>query len=143
MSEDTNSLKAEYFDVWFHCPVVPEPLPDAFGILTPCNPFGRKIGAGENASRLEALQRLLDERGILHFPVDGGTRDRSHLEPGFGVVGIDQDAVRALGVQFEQDAIFWVEGDRVTLLACNSSAARPAGKWSERCVDCVRRAPES
>ena len=126
------SLKPGYFEAWFHFPEPPNPLPAAFGVITPCNPFGRTLPADQNASRLAQLAAHLAAREIGHFRADGGSRDGRHQEAGFGVVGLTLAELRQLGVQFGQDAIFWVENDQVLLVSCAGVDHIALGKWSER-----------
>jgi hypothetical protein len=130
-------MKPEYHEAWFHCPLPPERLPAAFGVVTACNPFGRPLPDAENQRRTEALRIRLAGLGIAVFPVAGGSQDAAHLEPGFGVSGLSLDQVRELGREFEQDAVFWVEADRVLLVPCGPSEAVPWGDWRERWIRCA------
>lgn len=129
-------MKPEFFEAWFHCPVPPERLPANFGVVTACNPFGRLLPDVENQRRTEALRLRLAKLGVSVFPVAGGSRDATHLEPGFGVGGLSLDQVRELGREFEQDAVFWAEAGRVLLVPCGPGETVPWGEWRERWVEC-------
>jgi hypothetical protein len=130
-------MKPEYHEAWFHCPLPPERLPAAFGVVTACNPFGRLLPADENGRRTEALRRRLDDLGVSSFPVAGGSRDANHLEPGFGLGALSREQVRELGREFEQDAVFWVEAGRVLLVPCGPGEAVPWGNWRARWIECA------
>ena len=126
------SLKSMYFDTWFRCSTPISPQTHEFGIVTPCNPFGRPLGGGENWKRLRRLEEHLLRNGLTCFRVDGGSSDESHVEPGFGISGAPLVDLKKLGAQFDQDAIFWVQNDQVSLVSCSSDEVRFLCRWSER-----------
>ena len=132
MKNENISNKAEYFTAWFHCASLPVPLPDSFGIVTPCNPYGRVLSNEENSARLETLQTRLTDLNVIHFRVDGGSRDKVHLEPGFGVI-MNKDELVLIGREFDQDAVFWVQNDKVSIITCDSCETSEVCLWSERC----------
>jgi hypothetical protein len=76
--------------------------------LTACNPLGRCSAAPLNAQRQEALlaelsrRKLVAIRGIGQHPANQWPG-----EPSFLVLGVSRRAARALGQQFEQNAIIW------------------------------------
>ena len=127
-------MKPEYLQAWFHGPKPSKPWPRAFGVVTACNPFGRLVDDVENQRRTEALRSRLSELGVTPFPVSGGNREATHLEPGFGTVGLSRDQVRELGREFEQDAVFWVEAGRVLLVPCGSGEIVDCGEWASRWI---------
>lgn len=123
-SSADSSLKSGYFDAWFRCSTPTTPQTQGFGIVTPCNPFGRKLGIVENWKRLRRLEAHLKEDGLAYFRVDGGSRDGNHVEPGFGISGAPLPELKQLGARFDQDAIFWVQDDQVSLISCASAEVR-------------------
>jgi len=133
MKNENISNKAEYFSAWFHCASLPVPLPDSFGIVTPCNPYGRVLSNEENSARLEALRSRLTDLNVMHFRVDGGSRDKAHLESGFGVI-MNKDELVLIGRKFHQDAVFWVQNNTVEIINCSSGDTSEVCSWSERCV---------
>jgi hypothetical protein len=127
-----SALKSGYFDAWFRCSTESTPQAQGFGIVTPCNPFGRRLGIVENWKRLRLLEEHLRQRSLNHFRVDGGSRDGSHVEPGFGISGAPLADLKQLGAQFNQDAIFWVQDGQVSLVSCATEEVRVVCRWNER-----------
>jgi len=92
-------------------------LPDSFGIVTSCNPNGEEVGSAENLRLDRELGSLLSSTGSDHFRVTGGSRDMTHAEPGYGCL-VDRERIVDLGHQWNQEAVFWVEGDDLFLIPC-------------------------
>jgi hypothetical protein len=82
-----------------------------FGLVTPCNPRGRRTDASENAARLRAFLAALDQRGVGFHRVDGVSPDRLHVEPGVALAW-PQESVVTLAREWEQSAIYWWDGER-------------------------------
>jgi hypothetical protein len=82
--------------------------------ITACNPLGERVATPLNALRQEALRTELARRkleairGIGQHPTN-----QWPAEPSFLVLGIARRAARALGHQFEQNAIIWAGPDAV------------------------------
>lgn len=68
----------------------------------------------DNAQRMANAAAELRRRHIHHLPGDGRATDGTHGEPGFAVA-LSRDAARALAVQWEQSAFFWIDGGSVWL----------------------------
>jgi hypothetical protein len=81
-----------------------------FGILTPCNPRGRRLGARENEERFGRFMVELDASGRRYVRIDGATRDRTYIETGVGIIAPRGEVV-ALAREWEQSAIYWWDGD--------------------------------
>jgi hypothetical protein len=108
-------------------------LPENFGIVTACNPYGKPVSAEANAAANEMLRDQLENFGWPYFPVTGGSADSSHAEPGFGVIAGEIDCV-ALGRVFKQEAIFWVNRGHVFLMPCSGQRARGIELWSNLAI---------
>ena len=99
---------------------LPADFPSSFAIITAWATTGETWTDERNAAADAALQAELSRRGLAHHritgwaPVDG---DGVHAEPGWAVVCDRQEAV-ALGIQFEQRAVFFIEDDRLSILSC-------------------------
>ena len=94
-----------------------EDLPDSFGIVTACNPDGVEVGSAENLRLDRELGSLLSSSDVKHFRVTGGSRDMTHAEPGYGCL-VDRERIVELGRKWNQEAVFWVEGDNLFLIPC-------------------------
>ena len=76
------------------------------------------------ATQLQAL-------GCWHWRVVGGSPNFCHSEPGFVVELPLLDAL-AIGRAFEQEAVFWIESDELSVMACQDDAAERLGSWTAR-----------
>ncbi|RTR40714.1 DUF3293 domain-containing protein [Shewanella canadensis] len=89
----------------------------SFAIITAHNPKGQILSASQN--------RLLDRRlqfeiQQLHRPyraMIGASADRCHMEKSWAV-SIDKASAIRLGCQFNQNAIYFVEHDKLQLIPC-------------------------
>jgi hypothetical protein len=82
--------------------------------ITACNPLGRRAAAALNAQRQAALQAELSRRKLVAIRGIGQhPRNDWPGEPSFLVMGVTRRAARALGRQFEQNAIIWSGPDAV------------------------------
>jgi len=108
-------------------------LPENFGIVTACNPYGKPASAEANAAATVSLRGVIEREGWPYFPVTGGSADFSHAEPGFGVVAGEIDCV-ALGGVFKQEAIFWVNRGNVFLMPCSGVRPTGLGRWAEMAI---------
>jgi Protein of unknown function (DUF3293) len=82
--------------------------------ITACNPLGKRATAALNAQRQEALLAALSRRKLVALRGIGCHPGNNWPgEPSFLVLGITRRAARALGRQFEQNAIIWSGPDAV------------------------------
>lgn len=124
-------FRAEYFQTVFESSILLQELPAEFAIVTAYNPNGESHGSEENERRDQALRKILESRGIAHWQVTGCSPDGSHREPGYGIQCPIETAVE-LGRQFEQEAIFRIHNDELTLICCRQSGQRFVGKSAAR-----------
>lgn len=120
----TTHFRAEPFSDW----------PRSFAIITACNPYHpeRHTGSDDENTHLDALlEAHLRELEYRHWRVIGGSPDFVHAEPGFAVEVSLPEGIE-LGRKFNQEAIFWIEGDDLYLVACQGSERQPLGSWRER-----------
>lgn len=66
-----------------------EPLSECFVIVTAYNPDGLQAGPENHAGAGARLQAELSAGGHCSLRVTGGSRDRTHLESGWGIVTTD------------------------------------------------------
>ncbi len=96
-------------------------LEGEFGLVTPCNPRGRDITAGENESRLRDFFAALRAAGIDHVVVDGWSRDRSRVERG-AAIAMPRDELLAIARRWEQSAIYWFDDSGLWVIGALTSA---------------------
>jgi hypothetical protein len=126
------SAEPGFYRVRFRAALPAGVLPERFGVVTACNPYGRTVDDAENERATAALRSEIARAGHGFFPVTGGSEDFSHAEPGFGVVADEREVVE-MGRRFQQLAVFWVERGRVWLLPCEGEGREEIGDW-ERLV---------
>ncbi|MBE0610158.1 MAG: DUF3293 domain-containing protein [Dehalococcoidia bacterium] len=91
---------------------VPLTLVTAFnpGTSRPCEEINRAAN--------RRLQAEITRRGWPCFPARGRDATGTHVEPSFAITGISREDALALGREFSQAAIVFVDSDRVSLLWC-------------------------
>lgn len=87
-----------------------------FGILTAWNP-GVFLSFEENRGRNQELASELQSLGLVFEVIFAGSPDGEHLEPSWAVQDHCESA-RTLACRWGQNAIFWVERDRLHLVGC-------------------------
>lgn len=133
-------LPEEYSQTVFESSLPTCEWPAQFAIVTAYNPRGKSSDLEENQQRDRALHELLDSRGERHWCVTGGSPDRSHQEPGYGIQ-ITFDAAVALGRKVQQEAIFWIDNNELTLVSCATSKSVSLGRFKLRLTECPNIAP--
>ena len=126
-------MNPAYVHVRFRAELPKEGLPERFGIVTAWNPDGITRDDASNQAANARLGAVLQAESLIHFPVTGGSHDFTHAEPGFGIIA-DQARIVALGREFRQEAVFWIDRGTVHLVPCSDAAAQPLGLWSELCI---------
>ncbi|MFY7818462.1 MAG: DUF3293 domain-containing protein [Akkermansiaceae bacterium] len=126
-------MNPEYLHVLFRAQMPESVITTSFGVITACNPDGKNQTDGDNQIATESLQRALQEEGLVHFPVIGGSPDFTHQEAGFGVIWNSSNEAVAWGRKFQQEAIFWVEKGIVYLISCAGQNSLRVGKWDDLC----------
>lgn len=112
----------------------PEPLPsptESFGIVTACNPHGQTTSEKANRRANARFVTELAARNLRFFPVTGGSPDFAHAEPGYGIF-CDRETAIALAIQFDQEAIFWVEAGTLFLISCREKHPEQLGPLALR-----------
>lgn len=88
-------------------------LPNPFAIITASNPLGQILSKDENDQRNRQLQKELSH--VLHEKIIGASADLEHQEHSF-IVQISKPAAIGLALKYDQNAIFWVEGDDLHII---------------------------
>ena len=89
-------------------------LTGAFGVVTACNPLGGQYGGAANR-RLTTLLATRVAGYAGSRPAVGGSPDGSHREPGWAIPA-PLDQVCRLAADFFQDAVFWFDGERFSIV---------------------------
>jgi hypothetical protein len=85
-----------------------------FGIVTACNPLGTEVDAAANR-RLTTLLAFRAAGYAGSRSAVGGSPDASHQEPGWAIPA-PLDEVRRLAADFMQNALFWFDGERFSIV---------------------------
>jgi hypothetical protein len=92
-----------------------------FGVVTACNPLGARLDGPAN----RRLTTLLASRIAAGYagtrPAQGGSPDGSHQEAGWAIPA-PLDQVRRLAADFLQNAVFWYDGERFSIVPVHSSS---------------------
>lgn len=95
-------------------------LAGPFGVVTACNPLGTQIGAVANR-RLTTLLGCRVAGYAGSRPAVGGSPDASHQEPGWAIPA-SLDQVRRLAADFLQNALFWFDGEKFSIVPVHGTA---------------------
>lgn len=109
----------------------PSRWPDRFAIISAWATTGEDWSNQRNQDADNRLELALKQCGLAHRRVIGASPDGNHAEPGWIVEADLADAVR-LGSEFLQDAIYWVDGDLLSVVSCREPRSAPVGRFSER-----------
>lgn len=97
-------------------------LRNPFAVLTAYNPEGQNEHP-RNQELQEALRSTLEGEAERIVLLDGCSPDGTHREPSLAVVIPEQRALE-IALQYQQDAIFWFDGDSFYL----TGAGEPLGR---------------
>jgi len=105
--------------------------PVRFVVITAYNPEARIVTPAENNAADRSLRNKLRRDTIFAFRVTGGSRDRRHMEPGWGFVPPVDGYAAGLCRQFHQLAYFEVTDGAVLLVNALDESCRHIGSWSD------------
>lgn len=105
-SDDLVALYSQ--TVFLFRPLNDRHLPNPFAIITASNPLGQLLSDVENTERNQSLKSEL--ANVLHEDIIGASVDLNHQEQSF-IVQISKPAAIGLALKYDQNAIYWVEGD--------------------------------
>ena len=128
MCED---FPACYDDTHFIFENAPEPLPEAFAIITAHHPMNRRWSRKMNRAADLRLRRLLERKLIRHFRATGQSSDGSHAEPGWAVTAPLEQAL-AISHRFKQFALWWVEDGDLHLIRSDGRLRKSLGPLAPR-----------
>ncbi|HQZ29952.1 MAG: DUF3293 domain-containing protein [Verrucomicrobiales bacterium] len=122
MPHPTSLLHDAYFVTHFRCPELPESWPDEFAVITAYATTGESWTAEENEEADRHLKEALEATALSPIRITGYSPDTGHSEPGWAVA-LPLEAACDLGVQFKQDAIYWVSGNQLSVTLCDDRRA--------------------
>ncbi|WP_299009314.1 DUF3293 domain-containing protein [uncultured Shewanella sp.] len=89
----------------------------SFAIITAHNPKGMILSPSQNRLLDKKLQNELVHLGALHQEMIGTSVDMSHREKSWAVA-VERKVGIAIGLKFKQNAIYYVETDKLRLIPC-------------------------
>jgi hypothetical protein len=114
---NSNSLHPAYFEVRFRGEALPEDWPEQFAVITAFATTGEQWSPTENQAADQKLLQRIQERGVWHVRLTGYSPQDGHAEPGWAVAFQLAEA-RHVGLEFRQDAIFWISNDELSVTRC-------------------------
>jgi len=112
----SNNLWSAYQKTWFKIPKLPN-LNKNLCIVTAFNPHGIALLPEQNIYRNRELAHELKTMAFDITELAAGNQDFSYVETSF-IFECEQGEAIALGVKWQQNAIFWIEQGQLYLLAC-------------------------
>jgi hypothetical protein len=93
-----------------------------FGISA-CNPFDRELSEGHNDQRTQRLALAIAKRATNHWIGHGKAFDDTYSEPTVFAEALDYNTALGLGARFGQRAIFQVDAETVSVIACRTGSS--------------------
>jgi hypothetical protein len=122
----------EYLQTIFIAKTPPEGgWPEKFAVITACNPMSSGQREGDAAAKIR-LRKHISRNGHKRQAVTGASADWSHQEAGFAVWDLSLVEVVEIGREFQQRAVFWVEGGRIEVVSCENGERKFVGLWEDR-----------
>jgi uncharacterized protein YneR len=107
-----------YFETRFKSPGLSTALPPEFAIITAFATTGETWSQEENESADEELRIHLESQSCWMHRMTGYSPSSGHAESGWAV-GLAFDFACEVGIQFKQDAIYFVTEDQLYVSFCD------------------------
>jgi hypothetical protein len=127
----SQEINPHYFDVIFKETILSCQYPQTFAIITAWNPKDVILPEQENEKRNRSLEKSIKKPMVLSSRIIGASADLQHQEVSLIIEGELPDLIN-LAQKFEQNAIFWVQGDSLELIACDTLKHFMLGSFRER-----------
>ncbi len=125
-------MHPEYLETHFKSPGLPEVWPDEFVIITAYATTGESWTPWENSQADRRLRSELEAKEVWLRRVTGFSPTTEHTEPGWAAE-LPLDDACELGLHFQQDAIFHVRCDQLSVTYCDERRRLVAmGAFRER-----------
>jgi hypothetical protein len=95
---------------------VTEPVEEIRHVVTAWNPSGEPANEAKNRELNETLRVVLEQAGASTEPVIGKSAEGKWAEESWLVTGLDRARVAALAGEFDQIALFELEGSEVRII---------------------------
>lgn len=131
--KDRPPMPPDYFETHFRAEPPDPEWPAAFAVITAYAPTGEKWTIEKNEAANGRLHAELRQTGRWQARVTGYSPTTGHAEPGWAVELPLEDAC-ALGDRYQQDAIYYVRGDALSITYCDPLRERlvPVGSFRQR-----------
>lgn len=129
---------AEYYDTFFDAEPADFQWPASFAIITAWPPKGVPWSEARIQAEEARLERNLRESGALLCRVTGYSPTANHSEPGWAAA-VDIESAAAIGHEFQQDAIYFIETAKLFLVSCKDDRRAYLARFSERLRPRTRR----
>jgi hypothetical protein len=126
-----NVILPEYLEALFVVKDEDVIWPKEFWIITACNPYSLGDSSGDDAADTR-LRTALSRMACWKVRIKGISPDWKHGEKSFAFTGLDRSEVLEMGREFQQNAVFHVKGDVLSVVACDDSRVAAAGSFIER-----------
>lgn len=125
-------MHPSYFQVQFSTPEPVREWPANFAILSGYATTGQVWTAERNAAADRALGETIFVIGVWRERITGFFDQTGHSEPGWAAE-LELNAACDLGLKFLQDAIYYVQGDSLSVSYCDERRDLvPVGNFRER-----------
>lgn len=105
--------------------------PENFWIITACDPYSVGIRTCDDYT-MKQLRQELSHKKFWKNRITGISPDWKRREASFAVGGFEEEEVLEIGRRYGQTAVFRVQGDRLSLIACEDGVIVDEGKFRER-----------
>lgn len=129
---NSDSLHPAYFEIRFRGESLPDHWPESFAVITAYATTGEQWSSDENHAADQRLLKRIQERQDWHVRLTGYSPRDGHAEPGWAVA-LQLAEARHFGLEFQQDAIYWISNDELWVTRCfEQSAMVRVGQFRER-----------
>lgn len=108
-----------YFDTRFRVESLPETWPEQFVILAAWATTGQQWTRAQNEAADGELAQWLARHRLWHHRITGYSPLTGHAEPSWACL-LSLDEACDLGLQFQQDALYFVAGDELYVTHCDA-----------------------
>ncbi|WP_411873657.1 DUF3293 domain-containing protein [Vulcanococcus limneticus] len=95
--------------------------------ISASNPFDRELSDGLNEKRTQRLALAVAKRSTNHWIGEGRSSDDTYSELTVFSEGLDYNTALELGVRFGQRAVFQIDAETVSAVACRTG--KPIRTW--------------